>query len=111
MNVPLNPASKRRSTRMALTAAVALSGEDVQTGSYTVNAKAVNLNKHGAAVQTSRELPIGSKVVVRNQRGAKIAARVISQIRAIGGMRTFGIEFLEQDDRSSQFWGISFPTA
>lgn len=96
---------------MALTAAVALSGEDVQTGSYTVNAKAVNLNKHGAAVQTSRELPIGSKVVVRNQRGAKIAARVISQIRAIGGMRTFGIEFLEHDDRSSQFWGISFPTA
>jgi len=96
---------------MALTTAIALSGEDLQTGSYTVSAKASNLNKHGAAVQTSRDLLIGSKVVVRNQRGAQIAARVISQIRAIGGMRTFGIEFLEQDDRSGLFWGISFPTA
>ena len=96
---------------MALTAAIALSGEDLQKGSYTVNAKACNLNKHGAAVQTSRDLPVGSKVVVRNQRGAQISARVISQIQAIGGMRTFGIEFLEQDDRASRFWGIVFPSA
>lgn len=111
LNIPLNPASKRRSARMALSAIVGLSGEDLQTGSFTIKAKAVSLNQHGAAVQISRELPIGSTIMVRNQRGAEVSARVVNQIRAIGGVRTFGIEFLDQDERSKQFWGISFPCA
>ena len=111
LNVPLNPASKRRSTRMALSAAVGLSGEDMQTGSFTVNAKAICLNKHGAAVQINRDLPIGATIVVRNQRGSQISARVVNQVRAIGGVRTFGIEFLDPDERAKQFWGISFPNA
>lgn len=110
LNIPLNPASKRRSTRMALSATVGLSGEDVQNGPFTINAKAVSLNRHGAAVQINRDLPVGSKIVVRNQRGAQISARVVNQIRAIGNVRTFGIEFLDQDD-SQQFWGIAFPSA
>jgi hypothetical protein len=111
LNVPLNPASKRRSTRMALSAPVGLSGQDLQTGSFTISAKAVSLNKHGAAVQINRELPIGSTIIVRNQRGAQLTARVVNQVRAIGGVRTFGIEFLEQDEHSKQFWGISFPSS
>ena len=111
LNIPLNPASKRRSARMALSAVVGLSGEDLQTGAFSIKAKAVSLNKHGAAVQINRELPIGSTVTVRNQRGAAIPARVVNQLRAIGGVRTFGIEFLDQDERSKQFWGIAFPSA
>ncbi len=95
---------------MALSATVGLSGEDVQAGSFTVNAKAVSLNRHGAAVQINRELPIGSTIIVRNQRGAQITARVVNQIRAIGNVRTFGIEFADQED-SRQFWGITFPSA
>lgn len=95
---------------MALSATVGLSGEDVQNGPFTINAKAVSLNRHGAAVQINRDLPVGSKIVVRNQRGAQISARVVNQIRAIGNVRTFGIEFLDQDD-SKQFWGIAFPSA
>lgn len=96
---------------MALHAAVGLSGEDVQMGTFTVKAKATNLNQHGAAVQLHKELPIGSTVVVRNQRGAQVSARVVSQISAIEGLRTYGIEFVEKDDRAKQFWGISFPSA
>jgi hypothetical protein len=95
---------------MALSATVGLSGEDIQTGSFTINAKAVSLNRHGAAVQINRELPIGSTVIVRNQRGAQISARVVNQIRAIGAVRTFGIEFVDQEN-ANQFWGISFPSA
>lgn len=96
---------------MALSAAIGLSGEDTQTGPFSVNAKAVSLNMHGAAVQINRDLPIGSTITVRNQRGARISARVVNQVRAIGGLRTFGIEFLDPDDRAKQFWGICFPSA
>lgn len=96
---------------MALNAAVGLSGEDVHHGTFTIKAKATNLNKHGAAVQLHRELPVGSTIIIRNQRGAQVSARVVAQISAIDGVRTYGIEFVELDDRSKQFWGISFPNA
>jgi len=111
LNIPLNPASKRRSARMALSAAVGLSGEDAQKAAFSIKAKAVGLNRHGAAVQLNRELPIGSTVMVRNQRGTEVSARVVNQAPAVGGLRTFGIEFIEKDERSGQFWGISFPIA
>ena len=103
--------SKRRSTRMALNAAVGLSGEDAQKGSFAIKAKATNLNKHGAAVHLYRELPVGSTIRVSNQRGTQISARVVSQISAIKGVRTYGIEFIEHDERAKYFWGISFPSA
>jgi hypothetical protein len=111
VNISLNPASKRRSARMALSAAVGLSGEDARKAAFSIKAKAVSLNRHGAAVQLNRELPIGSTIVVRNQRGAEVSARVVNQAPAVGGLRTFGIEFIEKDERSGQFWGISFPIA
>jgi len=111
VNIPLNPASKRRSPRMALSAAVGLSGEDAQKAAFSIKAKAVSLNRHGAALQLNRELPVGSTIVVRNQRGSEVSARVVNQAPAVGGLRTFGIEFIEKDENSRQFWGISFPIA
>jgi len=39
---------------MALNAAVGVSGEDRQTATFTITAKATNLNRHGAAVQLNR---------------------------------------------------------
>jgi PilZ domain len=106
-----NGLGKRRSTRMSLNASVGVSGEDRHKTAFTVNAKATNLNKHGAAVQLHRELHIGSTIKIQNKRGIQITARVVSQISAVEGLRTYGIEFVERDDRSLQFWGISFPTA
>lgn len=50
-------------------------------------------------------------VIVRNNRGTQVSARVVSQINAMEGIRTYGIEFREQDDRATNFWGITFPTA
>lgn len=96
---------------MQLHASVGLSGEDRQKASFTMNAKATNLNRHGAAVQLPRELHVGSTVTLQNKRGLQVSARIVSQISAVGGQRTYGVEFLEQDERTLQFWGISFPTA
>jgi PilZ domain-containing protein len=103
---------KRRSVRMTLNAAVGLAGHDHQKCPFTMPAQATNLNKHGAAIQVNRELSLGSTVVVRNKYGAQVSARVVTQISAVeGGARTYGIEFVEQDEPAKNFWGITFPTA
>lgn len=106
-----NPIQKRRSNRMALNAAVRLSGEDRQKSSFAAPAKATNLNLHGAAVQLDRELPVGSTLIVQNARGTQLSARVVSQISAFEGVRIYAIEFVEKDERAKNFWGITFPTA
>lgn len=96
---------------MSLHASVGLTGQDHHKAAFTINAKATNLNRHGAAVQLARELPVGSSVTLKNKRGIQVPARVVSQISAVEGLRTYGIEFLELDEKALQFWGISFPTA
>src|SRR5919206_3356938 len=78
---------KRRSTRMSLNASVGVSGEDRHKTSFRVNdAKATNLNKHGAAVQLHRELPVGCTLILQNKRGVQVPARVVSQISAVEGL-------------------------
>ena len=99
---------------MALSAVVGLSGEDRQKAAFNVTAKATNLNRHGAAVQLGRQLPIGSVLTVKNQRGTQVSARVVAHLAAVQGSSTYGIEFVEQDERGKDlgkdFWGISFPS-
>jgi hypothetical protein len=90
---------------------VGLAGQDRQKSSFTMPAMATNLNKHGAAVQLHRELQVGSIVSVKNKRGIEISARVISQMVARHGVPTYAIEFVDQDDKAKDFWGISFPSA
>ena len=108
---PINhaPASKRRSKRIALNAAVTLSGEDRQKRAFTMPALATNLNKHGAAIQLKRDLAIGAAIKVQNARGSQASARVVAQVRAAQGVHTYGVEFLE-DGSVKNFWGISFPS-
>lgn len=102
--------AKRRSNRMALNASVGISGEDRQKATFTINVKATNLNRHGAALQVGRELQIGSVVSVKNQRGTQVSARVVAQLAALQGITTYAIEFVEQDEAAKNFWGISFPS-
>lgn len=109
-SVSRSQTGKRRSNRMALNAAIGLSGEDRQKCSFTMPAKATNLNRHGAAVQLNRELRVGSTVVVRNQRGTLVSARVVAQLAALRGVPTYAIEFVDQDDKAKNFWGITFPS-
>jgi hypothetical protein len=101
--------AKRRSNRMALHASVRLAGEDRLKCSFTMPAKATKLNKHGAAVELSRELLVGSVVTVNNKHGTELSARVVAQLAALEGVSTYAIEFVEQDERATTFWGIIFP--
>jgi hypothetical protein len=102
--------ARRRSNRIFLKATVAISGEDRMKCSFSMPAKAINLNKCGAAIQISRDLVVGSIVLVRNQRNIQISARIVSQLTSTHGISTYGIEFVEQQDNTGNFWGISFPS-
>jgi len=64
--------SKRISSRIALNAPVGLSAEDPASTSFSLTANATNLNRHGAAVQVSRELLVGTTILVQNKRGSRI---------------------------------------
>lgn len=101
---------KRRSNRMALHAPIQLTGKDRHDRSFTMQAKATSLNRHGAAVQLKRDLLVGSVVEVQNQRGAQVPARVLAHLSALQGVSTYAIEFVERDKGAENFWGISFPT-
>jgi len=102
--------NQRRSKRMGLSASIGLSGEDRLKCSFTMPARATNLNKHGAAVQLSRDIAVGSVVQVRNKTGNQVPARIVSLLKASQGVSTYAIEFVEQSDGATNFWGISFPT-
>ncbi len=104
-----NQIAKRRSSRIALNAPVGLTGEDRAKASFTLTANATNLNRHGAAVQVTRELLVGTTVLVQNKRGARLSARIVAQVNPIQGKLTYGIEFVEDNDKSRNFWGITFP--
>ena len=109
-NLSRSQAGRRRSNRMSLNATVGLTGEDRQKCSFTMPARATNLNKHGAAVQLSRELRMGSVVVLKNRSGAQVSARVVAQLTAAQGVSTYGVEFIERDESTQNFWGITFPS-
>ena len=98
---------KRRSTRMVLTTVISMSGKDRQ-GEFTTSVRATNLNRYGAAIQSNRELPISSVITLRN-RGAELSARIVTRTDVGDGLLFYGIEFLEHDERSRDFWGIVFP--
>jgi hypothetical protein len=55
-------------------------------------------------------LLVGSTVVVRNKSGTQVPARVVAQLAALQGIPTYAIEFAEQDDKVTTFWGITFPS-
>lgn len=101
---------KRRSSRIALHAPVGLSGQDGAKETFSVSARATNLNKYGAAIAVPRELAVGATVQVRNHRGTQVSARIVAQVSAAQGVHTYGIEFMEQDIRATGFWGITFPS-
>jgi len=101
--------AKRRSSRIALNTRVGLSGQDSQKSPFTMPAKATNLNRHGAAIHLSRQLAVGSIVLVRNTRGTQVSARVVALLATSQAISIYGIEFVEQDDAANSFWGITFP--
>ena len=95
---------------MGLNASIGLSGEDRLKCTFTMPARATNLNKHGAAVQLTRDLEVGSVVRLRNKNSREISARIVSLLKASQGVSTYAIEFVDQEGGEINFWGISFPS-
>ena len=95
---------------MTLNAPIGISGEDRAKCSFTMGAKASNLNQHGAAIQINRELVLGTTVLVRIKRGMQVSARIVAQIGTAEGGHAYGIEFVEHDAKAANFWGITFPS-
>jgi hypothetical protein len=91
-----NQIAKCRSSRMPPNAAISLSGQDRQKCSFTMPARATNLNRHGATIRLNGELSVGSTVVVRNRRGTQVSARVVIRVSAVEGVHSYGIEFLDR---------------
>ena len=109
-SIDRNALAKRRSNRIALETPIGLSGEDYLKAPFTMPARATNLNRHGATIQLTRKLSVGSMVLVRNNRGIQVTARIVAQVSSIDGLHCYGIEFLEQA-AAENFWGIIFPSA
>src|SRR5271170_6324260 len=74
--------SRRRSSRLLLSASIGLSGKDRLKCAFAIPARATNLNRHGAAVQLCRDLVVGAAIIVRNKRGTEVPARVVAQLTA-----------------------------
>lgn len=93
--VTRNQLLRRRSNRMALKIRIGVSGKDREKCTFTMPARATNLNRYGAAIHLNRELPVGSTVVVRNSHGAQAPMRVVALVNVAQGTYTYGVEFLQ----------------
>jgi hypothetical protein len=100
--------ARRRTKRMALTVPVEVSGKDVENSSFSVATTATNLNRNGATLHLSRDLPVDSVILIKSSRGARTPARVASETHMPGNQFAYGVEFLESDS-AQDFWGINFP--
>lgn len=101
-------ATKRRTSRLAMSLKINVRGQDRTGTPFTIAAKACNLNHHGGTIALPRELTVGAALELRNARQAEAAARVVRQVSEHAGTRIYGIEFTAE---ASGFWGITFPSA
>ena len=102
-------AGRRRSKRIALIVPLEVSGKDANSSSFTTTTTATRLNRNGAALQLSHDLSVGSVLVVKNSRGARASARIVEQVVAGDEVYMYGVEFLDEADSITDFWGIVFP--
>ena len=79
---------------MGLNASIAMSGEDRLKCSFSMPARATNLNKHGGALHLTRDLEVGSVVRLRNKNRGEVSARIVALLKASQGVSTYAIEFV-----------------
>jgi hypothetical protein len=98
--------SKRRTPRIGMTQTIGIIGQDRNGQDFTVGGKATSLNYYGAAIMVPRQIPVGSTLKVRNNHKFEAAVKVVSQIKAVSGMHSYGVQFVNEE---AGFWGIHFP--
>jgi hypothetical protein len=98
--------TKRRTPRIGMTQTIGIIGQDRNGQDFTVGGKATSLNYYGAAIMVPRQIPVGSTLKVRNNHKFEAAVKVVSQIKAVSGMHSYGVQFVNEE---AGFWGIHFP--
>ncbi len=105
-----NPTSKgfRRSTRVACTIPVEVSGLDA-SGQEVYEKTTSNLvNKHGACLTVQHQFSLGSQVVVRvphTERQQRCRVVWVSGVPRAGGIYQIGVEM----EHAENIWGVLSP--
>ena len=109
LETPRCGVARSRNNTMLLKTGVELAGEDRLKCPFVISATATNLNFNGGIIQLARDLTVGSVLMVKNRGGARVSARITACLTSQNGMFAYEIEFVQPDETTNNFWGITFP--
>ncbi len=101
-------AEGRRSTRLAISIPIVISGEDIEGRDFSEDVRTQVLNKHGAKIATTRRLLMGAEVLIENPaNGRSVNSKVVwlDGNPSRDDMRNVALQLME----AQNIWGISFP--
>jgi hypothetical protein len=104
---PTNPASKRRSSRVAIDMPVEVLGQAVNGKMFREETRTTTVNAHGALLTLASAKEIKPSILLINKRTSTEAqCRVVYLKEMEKGRIEVGVEFVDPQPR---FWGIAFP--
>lgn len=99
--------NRRRSQRVMLQVAVLLRVEMAEGRTAQVQGFTLVVNAHGGLLESSLKLTCDQRITIINpQSGKMVGCRVVRVEKPSGGNHTIAFEF---DQRSPQFWPVTFP--
>lgn len=101
-------AARRRSTRLAITIPITVSGKDSAGHTFKENSRTVVISKHGAKILTVHQLGMGAEVVIENRalgRTARATVVCLADRPSPKDPMEVGIQLLHAEN----IWGIEFP--
>jgi hypothetical protein len=102
-----DPQNRRRSQRVMLQVTVLVRAEMIEGRCLQAQAFTLVVNAHGGLLESSMKLACNQKITLINpQSGKMVGCRVVRVERPSEGNYTIAFEF---DERSPQFWPITFP--
>ena len=108
MGVQENRKNSRRSTRVAYSIPVEVSGCDVEGREIHEKTTSKLVNKHGACISVRHKFSVGSEVVVsvpHMERQQRCRVAWVSGENRDGSICQIGVEL----ERAENFWGVHFP--
>lgn len=104
---PLNPAIKRRSSRVSIDMPVEVFGQQANGKVFREETRTTVVNAHGALLTLASTVEIKPSVLLINKiTNSEVQCRIISQKEVEKGKFELGVEFIDPQPR---FWGIAFP--
>lgn len=101
-------AARRRSTRLAITIPITVSGKDSAGHTFKENSRTVVISKHGAKILSVHQLGMGAEVVIENRalgRTARATVVCLVDRPSPKDPMEVGIQLLHAEN----IWGIEFP--